>query len=136
MSKQSADCKEARKLQSPDSTCIRRLKQLSEDLFALLIAGPWDHECFYLPADCNKFGVSGIYEALTAVLLIDLSLVWCYAISTGRQLPWFQMMMSWAAGTVSERRWQKNTLVGLFDSKDEGTVHVQNVSNCLPSDTT
>jgi len=134
MSKQSTDCKEARRLQSPNSACIRWVKQLSEDLFTMLIAGLWDHECFSLPADCNKFGVSGSSVALTAVLL---NLMWCYSISTGRQLPWFQMSrMSCSSGTVNAHRWQKNTLRWLFGPEDEGTIHVQNVSNCLPSDTT
>ena len=111
MSKQSTDCKEAGRLHSPDSTFIRWVKQLSEDLFAMLIAGLWDNEYFSLPADCNKFGVSGSSESLTAVFLI---LVWCYSISTGRQLPWFQMIrMSCPTGTASAHRWQQNTLVWL-----------------------
>jgi hypothetical protein len=82
MSKQSKDCKEAGRLQSPDSTYIRWVKQLSEDLFTMLIAGLWDYECFSHPSDCNKFGVSRSSKAVTTVLLIDMILVWCYAIST------------------------------------------------------
>lgn len=54
MSKKSTDCKKAGRLQSPDSTCIRWMKQLSEDLFTMLIARLWDHVCFSPPADLTN----------------------------------------------------------------------------------
>jgi hypothetical protein len=63
------------------------------------------------------------------VLLTDVSFVPYYAISTGLQVPRFQMIIVLEfSGLVSARR-QKNTLVGWFDPKDEGTMHLQNVSN-------